>query len=137
MDKVLFGNACARPCSRTYELARHVLDRLPGQVEGLDLAGANPAAILERAKQSVRFIGLCFFFTGLSAVLCLPLFSLEFLHNPIDYTEFAGVLDVMLSVVPSDILTPFLEGNSPALILLALSTGSIIQAHGKNAFRLL
>lgn len=79
-------------------------------------------------KLSARFIGLCFFFTGLSAVLCFPLFSLKFLHNPIDHTEFAGVLDVMLSVVPGDILTPFLEGNSPALILLAVCLADILLA---------
>ena len=37
MKKVLFINACARPCSRSCELARHVLNRLPGQVEELRL----------------------------------------------------------------------------------------------------
>lgn len=31
MDQILFVNACARPDSRTYDLARHVLSRLPGQ----------------------------------------------------------------------------------------------------------
>lgn len=37
MNKILFINACARPCSRTLELAQSVLDRLPGQVEEIRL----------------------------------------------------------------------------------------------------
>ena len=41
MKKVLFINACARPCSRSCELARHVLNRLPGQVEELRLYEAS------------------------------------------------------------------------------------------------
>ena len=37
MEKILFVNACIRPMSRTLELARHVLDKLDGEVEELDL----------------------------------------------------------------------------------------------------
>lgn len=32
MEQILFINACARPDSRTYELAQHVLSRLDGRV---------------------------------------------------------------------------------------------------------
>ena len=37
MDRILFVNACVRPKSRTYELARDVLSRLSGQVEEIRL----------------------------------------------------------------------------------------------------
>ena len=37
MEKILFINACVRPMSRTMELARHVLSRLDGEVEEVDL----------------------------------------------------------------------------------------------------
>ncbi len=37
MDKILFINACVRPISRTYELAKTVLSRLEGEVEELRL----------------------------------------------------------------------------------------------------
>ena len=37
MDKILFINACVRPQSRTYILARHALDRMEGKVEELRL----------------------------------------------------------------------------------------------------
>lgn len=37
MDHILFINACVRPESRTLDLARAVLEKLPGQVEEVDL----------------------------------------------------------------------------------------------------
>lgn len=37
MDKILFVNACVRPDSRTYELARYALGKLDGEVEELRL----------------------------------------------------------------------------------------------------
>ena len=37
MDKILFINACVRPESRTYILAKHALERLEGNVEELRL----------------------------------------------------------------------------------------------------
>lgn len=37
MSEILFVNACARENSRTLELARHVLDKLGGEVEEVDL----------------------------------------------------------------------------------------------------
>ena len=37
MPQILFINACVRPESRTLRLARHILDRLDGTVETLDL----------------------------------------------------------------------------------------------------
>ncbi len=37
MKKILFVNACVRPESRTYILARHVLEKLGGEIEVTDL----------------------------------------------------------------------------------------------------
>ncbi len=37
MEKILFIHACPRPNSRTMELARHVLGKLQGEIEELDL----------------------------------------------------------------------------------------------------
>lgn len=41
MEKLLFVNACVRPESRTFDLARCVLDRWQGEVERLDLAAED------------------------------------------------------------------------------------------------
>lgn len=41
MKKTLFINACVRPESRTYILAQHVLKKIGGQVEELNLEKEN------------------------------------------------------------------------------------------------
>lgn len=42
MDKILFINACPRPISRTRELAEHVLGKLGGEIEELNLFNDCP-----------------------------------------------------------------------------------------------
>ena len=83
-------------------------------------------------KMSSRFVGMCLLLTGLSAVLCIPLFSLEILRDPVDYTQFSSVLDLLLHVIPNDILTPFLQGDFPSLILLAILFGDILLFLGRR-----
>ena len=41
MAKILFINACVRPFSRTLELAKHVLSKLSGEVEEVQLYNEN------------------------------------------------------------------------------------------------
>ena len=49
MKKILFVNACVRPESRTMILARHLLSKLEGNVEELDL-GAEDIKNLDLEK---------------------------------------------------------------------------------------
>ena len=37
MEKILFINACVRPSSRTLDLAKHVLTKISGKVEQVNL----------------------------------------------------------------------------------------------------
>lgn len=86
-------------------------------------------------KMCRHFIGLCFLLSALSAWLCLHLFSLQYLHDPISTTEFSSTLDLLLNIIPSDILTLFIEGSSPSLILLAIISGDILLSlnrHGQD-----
>lgn len=51
MDKILYINACIRPESRTLILAKHLLSKLPGQVEEVNLEKeAIPALNTELLK---------------------------------------------------------------------------------------
>lgn len=45
MEKILFINACIREESRTLRLARHLLKRLDGEIEELNLAAEKIPAI--------------------------------------------------------------------------------------------
>ena len=57
MDKILFINACVRPCSRTRQLAESVLKKLDGPVEevcldGTTLSALGPEGIEKREEAS-------------------------------------------------------------------------------------
>ena len=58
MDKILFINACVRPCSRTLELAQALLDKLDGNIEEVNLSRAPLAALdlagMERRGQAAQ-----------------------------------------------------------------------------------
>ena len=45
MDKVLFINACIRPESRTLTLAKHLLSKLPGTLEEVNLESETIQAL--------------------------------------------------------------------------------------------
>ena len=53
MEKILFVNACVRPESRTLILARHILERLHGEVEEVDLQ-QEPLLPLNRQRLEER-----------------------------------------------------------------------------------
>ena len=56
MDKILFINACVRPCSRTRQLAESVLKKLDGPVEEVCLDGTTLSALgpegIEKREQA-------------------------------------------------------------------------------------
>ena len=58
MDKILFINACVRPCSRTLELAKTLLQRLKGEVLEVRLQEMPMAALdlngLEKRDQAAQ-----------------------------------------------------------------------------------
>ncbi len=45
MERILFINACPRPGSRTLELAQHVLSKLDGEIDEIDLFDAEIAPL--------------------------------------------------------------------------------------------
>ena len=53
MDKILFINACIRPCSRTLALAETLLQRLNGEVEEVHL-GETPLPVLDLQRMEKR-----------------------------------------------------------------------------------
>ncbi len=55
MEQILFLNACPRPGSRTLELAQHVLSKLDGEIDEIDLfdeeiAPLDPESMVERER---------------------------------------------------------------------------------------
>ena len=57
MEKILFINACVRPNSRTLELAKHLLTKLSGKVEEINLYKQNllPLSLAEMELRDKAF----------------------------------------------------------------------------------
>lgn len=72
--------------------------------------------------------------TIIAAIIAIPIFNLTFVHNPLDGTQFSGILDMLLNIVPADAISPLMEGNSPQLILMAFVLGNAIIIAGSQAY---
>ena len=94
----------------------------------------NVASIGKKGRRMVlRFIILSFIITTLSCLVSIPLFSLNYVRNPLTETEFSSVLDLFLNIIPNDIFMPFIKGESPQVILIAFVLGNaLLLTDGKS-----
>ena len=68
----------------------------------------------------------------LAMAILIPLFRLSFLQTPLTGTQFSGVLDFFLQIVPNDALSPFIQGDFPQLILIAFVLGYALLIAGRQ-----
>ena len=73
-----------------------------------------------------RFLMLSLIITAFSCIASIPFFHLDYIHNPLSETQFSSALDLLLDIIPSDIFMPFIEGESPQLILMAIVLGNAL-----------
>ena len=94
----------------------------------------NVASVGKNGRRMVlRFIVLCYIITAFSCLISTPFFHLNYVHDPLTETEFSSVLDLFLNVIPNDIFMPFIKGESPQLILMALVLGNaLLFTEGKS-----
>ena len=99
------------------------------------ICGMGNAASFGKSGRSMvfRFIILSFIITAFSCVVSIPVFRLNYNGNPLNGTEFRSVLDLFLNIIPNDIFMPFVKGESPQLILMALVLGNaLLLVEGKS-----
>ena len=87
----------------------------------------------------LRFLLFSTAVTLLTVVVGGGVFQLSSLLTPLDGTQFASVLDFFLQVVPGDMISPFINGDSPQLILMAIILGNallVINAQGNGLMTL-
>ena len=94
----------------------------------------NVASVGKNGRRMVlRFLFLCYIITALSCLVSTPFFNINYVHDPLTETEFSSVLDLFLNVIPNDIFMPFIKGESPQLILMALVLGNaLLITEGKS-----
>ncbi len=99
------------------------------------VCGVGSFAAMDKSGKRliVRFLLLCTLITVFAAILSTALFHPNYIHTPLDGTQFNSVLDFFLQIVPNDMLSPFISGDSPQLILIALLLGDALLIAGSQA----
>ena len=94
----------------------------------VSICGAGGIAVSGKMgrKMLLRFIFFSSLLTVAALLLSVQAFSLHYYNGPMSDTRFASVLDFFLQVFPNDVLSPFINGNSPQLILIAVVLGNAL-----------
>ena len=80
-----------------------------------------------------RFLVLSTVITVCSMVLLLPFFRVDNFHAMVHIETVSALLEMLFGVVPNDVITPFINGDSPALIFLAVAIGYALLVGGSGA----
>ena len=140
MDKILFINACIRPCSRTLELARSVLEKLHGQIEEVKLyeKGLSPLTLEEletrdKAAKNNDFSNGIFDLASQFAkaeliVIAAPYWDLSFPAAVKNYFEKITVNGLTFAYGKNGI--PYGKCSAKKLIYVTTSGGPIINNFG-------
>ena len=113
-----------------------LLNAVAGPVIFLSVLGAvcsiGSVADLGKSGRGMirRFLLLSLLAALISAALSELIFAPEFNVSMLDGTQFNGALDFFLQFVPPDVLTPFITGDSPQLIIVALILGYALLTAG-------
>ena len=116
-----------------------VLNTIAGPVIFLSVLSAicSVGGMADSVKSSrrmiVRFLIISSVMAVISAVVSTLIFRLRFIRIPLEGKDFNGALDFFLQIIPSDIFSPFVTGDSPQLILLALMMGFALISAGTQA----
>lgn len=115
-----------------YETFLGLLATIAGPMIFLSVAwgiyGVGDAAVFGRIGKKMLFR-----FFGMTALICigafavlLPFFQLTFSGAGLNLSGVKGVFDLLLGIFPKNIVSPFLEGNSMQIILMATVVGCIM-----------
>ncbi|MCF0137971.1 MAG: cation:dicarboxylase symporter family transporter [Oscillospiraceae bacterium] len=77
-----------------------------------------------------RFLLLTFVISVLSSLAALPFFAVSFGGSGVETALFGELYDMLLDILPSDIISPFLTGNALQIIFVAIFLGIALLALG-------
>lgn len=91
----------------------------------LGIYGIGDAATLKRIGKKLisSYCGSIFLSVTVFGLLMLPLFKLDFSGGTGGENEFTSVFNMLLSIVPKDIFSPFVNGNTLQIIFIAVLVG--------------
>lgn len=100
---------------------------------GIFSIGDTAALGMIGKKMMLRFTGVTFFLTALSAIMSLPFFQVDMSVKNMDGSQLGSIFQMFLDIVPANVVQPFMEGNSMQIILIAAAVGIVILILGEQA----
>lgn len=87
--------------------------------------GIGDVATLKRIGKKLlgRFAGIVSVAVFACCLICLPLFSLRFSGATGSVSDFSKIVSMILGIVPQNIFSPFVDGNTLQIIFLAIVFG--------------
>ncbi len=94
--------------------------------------GIGDAATLGKIgkKMLIRFTAITFGIVLASMAVLLPFSKFTYASTNMNVSGIKGLIELILSVFPKNIVTPFLEGNTIQIILIAMAMGCAMLALG-------
>lgn len=80
-----------------------------------------------------RFLGAVFLLTAITAACLVWLFRPESGAASMGENAAAQIYSMLLGIIPTDIVTPFLEGNSLQIIFMAICAGLVLLILGEKS----
>lgn len=83
-------------------------------------------------KMLSRFIAKLFIFTFIAGILIAPLFNLHFAEGSMDAEQFSGAVQMFLDILPTNLVQPFLTGNTLQIMVISIAFGLAILTLGSR-----
>ncbi len=96
--------------------------------------GIGDVATLKRIGKRI-FLGdilTMFLIVAISAFICIPIFNWNYTVSSDTGSEFSAILNMILDIFPSNIVSPFYDGNTLQIICLAFIIGIALIFLGKK-----
>ncbi len=112
-----------------YDTFFNILGSIAGPMVFLSVAwgiyGIGDAATIKKIGRKLlgSYIRGVFFFTILFSVICLPIFSLSFSKTGGSGQGLSAIFTMLLNIIPGNIFSPFIDGNTLQIIFLAVVIG--------------
>ena len=125
----------------TYRLNGETIDRIAEQVESFLTALGTERANIVRIRLSMeevllrRFLIMSSVITVVSLwiLLFMPYFRIDNFEEQMRIKTFSDMMEMVFGIVPNDIITPFVNGDSPAIFFIALVTGNALLMAGSGS----
>ncbi len=121
-----------------YETFFGILSTIAGPMIFLSVAwgiyGIGDAAILGRIgkKMLLRYFGITALFTAATFLMIFPFMHLSYANTALNSSAVSGIFKLLLGIFPKDVFSPFLEGNTMQIILIATVVGCIMLILGNQ-----